>query len=128
MLNPTALPPLKALAQALNWISQLRCTAAALFTNVLPLTRNGRVASPELVIAGAAMPPRAEASAVGTVEAAEAVPLAAATSTLAATGCTVTVVGGRDEHEVASATCATAVVAGSSTKIVLVTIAQVEAV
>lgn len=62
ILNPVALPLLKAFAQALNWISQLRCTAADLLTNVLPLTSNGRVESPESVIAGAAMPPSAEAS------------------------------------------------------------------
>jgi len=123
------LPPLKAFAHALNWMSQLRCTAALLFTNVLPLTRNGRVASPESVMAGAAIPPRAEASAVWTVEAAEAVPLAALTSAAtAATGVTVTVVGGREEHDVESARTAAAVVAGSSTKTVLVTTAHVEAV
>lgn len=95
---------------------------------MLPLTRNGRVASPESVMAGAAIPPSAEALAVWTVDAAEAVPLAAATSTFAATGWTVTVTGGREVHEVASARTAAAVVAGSSTKIVLVTMAHVDAV
>lgn len=58
-MNPVALPPLKALAQALNWMSQLRCTAADLLTKVLPLTLKGLVESPESVTGGAA-PPRAE--------------------------------------------------------------------
>ncbi len=49
-------------------MSQLLCTAAALFTNVLPLTSNGLVESPELVTAGAAMPPSAEPVPVVTVE------------------------------------------------------------
>jgi hypothetical protein len=61
-------------------MSQLLCTAAALFTNVLPLTSNGLVESPELVTAGAAMPPSAEPSAtrvaVLTGRAAEPVPVA----------------------------------------------------
>lgn len=69
-----------AFAQALNWMSQLLCTAADLFTNVLPLTSNGLVESPELVTAGAAMPPSAEPSAtrvaVLTGRAAEPVPVA----------------------------------------------------
>ena len=78
ILNPVALPLLKAFAQALNWISQLRCTAADLLTNVLPLTSNGRVESPESVIAGAAMPPSAEVRlAVLTARAAVPVPVAA---------------------------------------------------
>jgi len=46
-------------------MSQLLCTAADLLTNVLPLTSNGLVESPESVIAGAAMPPRAEESDAG---------------------------------------------------------------
>jgi hypothetical protein len=62
--DPAAAPELKAFAQALNWISQLLCTAAALFTNVLPFTRKGLVESPELEIAGAAIPPKALAEAV----------------------------------------------------------------
>lgn len=74
MLNPVADPVLNAFAQALNWMSQLLCTAAALFTNVLPLTSNGLVESPELVIGGAAMPPSAEAVLTG--RAAEPVPVA----------------------------------------------------
>jgi len=79
MLNPVADPLLTAFAQALNWMSQLLCTAADLFTNVLPLTSNGLVESPELVTGGAAMPPSAEESAtrvaVLTGRAAEPVPV-----------------------------------------------------
>ena len=71
---------MKASAHALNWISQLRCTAADLLTKVLPLTSNGRVESPESVMGGAAMPPRAEGSAtrvaVFTARAADPVPVA----------------------------------------------------
>ena len=74
MLNPVADPLLTAFAQALNWMSQLLCTAADLFTNVLPLTSNGLVESPELVTGGAAMPPSAEAVLTG--RAAEPVPVA----------------------------------------------------
>lgn len=66
-MNPVALPPLKALAQALNWMSQLRCTAADLLTKVLPLTMKGLVESPESVTGGAAMPPRAEEPEAGAV-------------------------------------------------------------
>jgi hypothetical protein len=55
-------------------MSQLLCTAAALFTNVLPLTSNGLVESPELVTGGAVMPPSAEVVLTGRV--AEPVPVA----------------------------------------------------
>ncbi len=60
MLKPLAFPPLKASAQALNWMLQLLETAAAWLTKVLPLTSNGREESPELVMAGAVIPPSAE--------------------------------------------------------------------
>lgn len=63
MLKPDADPLLNASAQALNWMSQLLCTAADLLTKVLPLTSNGLVESPESVTGGAEMPPRAEESA-----------------------------------------------------------------
>ena len=53
------MPPFTAFAQALNWMSHARCSAAASLTNVFPLTSNGRVESPEDVTGGAAMPPRA---------------------------------------------------------------------
>lgn len=58
------MPPFTAFAQALNWISQLRCIAALLLTNVLPLTSNGLVESPESVTGGAVIPPSAAASLV----------------------------------------------------------------
>jgi len=58
-LKPLAVPPLKAFAHALNCTSHDLCTAADFALNVLPLTANGREASPESVISGAAMPPRA---------------------------------------------------------------------
>ncbi len=61
MVKPLAVPPLKASAHLLNWMSHALCTAATLLTNVLPLTSNGRDESPELMIAGAVIPPRAEA-------------------------------------------------------------------
>lgn len=72
-------------------------------------------------MAGAAIPPRADASEVRIVLAAEAVPLAAGTSvdvitaSLAAVaeGKTVTVVGGREEQD--EAIKAAAVMVGSST-------------
>jgi hypothetical protein len=60
MVKPVAEPLLNALAQALNWMSQLLCMAADLLTKVLPLTSNGLVESPESVTGGAAIPPRAD--------------------------------------------------------------------
>lgn len=56
-VNPFNVPPLIAFAHLLNWTSHDRCTAAALFANVFPLTENGREASPVSRMAGAAMPP-----------------------------------------------------------------------
>lgn len=58
-MTPVSFPPLTAFAHALNCTSQDRWIAAALFTNVLPLTENGRVASPVLIMAGAWIPPMA---------------------------------------------------------------------
>jgi hypothetical protein len=54
-------------------MSQLLCTAVDLLTKVFPFTSNGLVASPELVMAGAAMPPRADGSATGLIATREAV-------------------------------------------------------
>lgn len=51
------MPELTASAHWLFWMAQARSTALASFTNVLPLTENGRAASPESVTAGAAIPP-----------------------------------------------------------------------
>lgn len=87
IVKPEAVPPLTASAHRLNWMSQDRCLAAASLTKVFPLTSKGRVESPELVTAGAAMPPRAlelplDADVVA--PAADAVVVAEALATLAA--------------------------------------------
>jgi hypothetical protein len=116
-LKPVALPELNASAHALNWISQLLCTAADLLTNVLPLTSNGLVESPEFVIAGAPIPPRAEGSAPGLVAAREAVEVEEGRAEEP------DVVDG-DEDWIA----ASGVGDGGSTKTVLVTREQVELV
>ena len=62
MLNPDSLPLLTASEHALFCTSHARCTAVALLTNVLPLTLNGRSLLPEFSMAGAAMPPTADAA------------------------------------------------------------------
>ena len=125
------MPPFTAFAHALNWISQLLCSAADSFTNVFPFTSKGLVESPELVTGGAAMPPSAalvladtvveavpEADAVAvefenvatvddaTVEA-EDVEVSAAASTV-----TVPVTMEQTDDETAFPTTATGVVAG----------------
>ena len=58
-VKPETLPELTALAHRLFWTEQARWMAADLLTKVSPLTSKGRSELPELVTAGAAMPPMA---------------------------------------------------------------------
>lgn len=58
-VKPETWPELTALAHRLFWMEQARWVAADWLTKVSPLTSKGRSALPELVTAGAAMPPMA---------------------------------------------------------------------